>query len=1043
MGKKLKHYPMHVSREAQYAMEEKEHAGKMVEWKPEKFLKRARKLTMGKHDKKVIKRFKKAMKKGAHFNPLRLYRDNEQDGRHRAVAAEELGIKKVPVIDYRDTKKRKGKAGGGEVVAAALKAAKSLMPAAQDTQQGLKTFMKGAEPERWFHGTNKDFSTFQASRAPRNEQMGLTGVHLSKEPSFANNYAQGDGANIMPVYASGNFLDAQGLVQHGSKEHDVLNDLVKRTGRKPFWSDDGNGNLTAPPLASYIDAVSPQKAEKVIKSHGFDGVQYDAKYGSLAPGGNGAYISDRSPALVVFDPSNIKSATGNSGAYDTSIPDITKSWGGRVGFGDGGTATDDSDIQQYLDTARQVQAQSPDIQSMTHLPDKPRRNVDINAPLFGGKVNLGSANYDVADPIKTSLQTAYDLKTAPLYFTPAAPLAAAADVTEGAAAGDPLQMGLAGAGAPGKVAKALTAAAAALYPGGAEAGASDITRQALKFAKPNELGLYSHAAEAAANLPQSKGTVEQMLGILQNKFGVKPDELKWSNFDKAFPDPQAKVTSQQLAEHFAGNQPAVEEKTLYGKGYKAPGLTPEEHREVDQLISLGPQMTPEQRARYRDLSGRDVDNITKTDFTPAKFEQYAIPGGENYREVLLKAPLQTSDATKQGLDLTRRMNDGEFNSLNDSDRRALFAQRDSLLQQGREEEGGLYRSSHWDDPNVLAHLRMSDRTGENGEKLLHLEELQSDWGQKGRQTGFRGPDITQDQRDAVNNIFSKAGYSHLNANNWGSGWDPIKLAEEKLLPEGKISPEDVNTLKSFRQSLVSRNGPPEAPYVTSTQGWTDLGLKRALTEAANGGHDRLIWTPGHEQAARYDLANKISRVRWSPDTQTVMAHGLDGEQVLNQTAKAEDLPNIIGKEAADKLLKSDPHTIGSSNVQYHTLEGNDLKLEHAGMKGYYDKMLPTQLQKIVKKLDPEAKIEPYQLHDPRIPENVDIPPGTPWPRKPWEDPNFQNLPPEQRAAEMEKLYAETRQKLRTMTVPSIKITPLMRERIKQGLPAFAQGGEVS
>jgi len=39
------------------------------------------------------------------------------------------------------------------------------------------------------------------------------------------------------------------------------------------------------------------------------------------------------------------------------------------------------------------------------------------------------------------------------------------------------------------------------------------------------------------------------------------------------------------------------------------------------------------------------------------------------------------------------------------------------------------------------------------------------------------------------------------------------------------------------------------------------------------------------------------------------------------------------------------------------LEGQDLKVGGEGMKSFYDKILPTQLQKLVKKLDPNAKIE--------------------------------------------------------------------------------------
>jgi hypothetical protein len=39
----------------------------------------------------------------------------------------------------------------------------------------------------------------------------------------------------------------------------------------------------------------------------------------------------------------------------------------------------------------------------------------------------------------------------------------------------------------------------------------------------------------------------------------------------------------------------------------------------------------------------------------------------------------------------------------------------------------IYTGGHWDEPNVLAHVRMNDRTGPNGEKILFLEEIQSDW----------------------------------------------------------------------------------------------------------------------------------------------------------------------------------------------------------------------------------------------------------------------------------------------------------------------------
>ena len=48
----------------------------------------------------------------------------------------------------------------------------------------------------------------------------------------------------------------------------------------------------------------------------------------------------------------------------------------------------------------------------------------------------------------------------------------------------------------------------------------------------------------------------------------------------------------------------------------------------------------------------------------------------------------------------------------------------------------LFKSSHFDEPNILVHLRMNTRTDSEGNKVLFLEEVQSDWGQKGKKEGF-------------------------------------------------------------------------------------------------------------------------------------------------------------------------------------------------------------------------------------------------------------------------------------------------------------------
>ena len=86
--------------------EDRKHAGyskdggKMQWMTPDKFLEQSQEMQMDKGDKKAIKKFRKKLKKGKELNPLALYPSGGQDGRHRATAAKELGIDKVPVITW-------------------------------------------------------------------------------------------------------------------------------------------------------------------------------------------------------------------------------------------------------------------------------------------------------------------------------------------------------------------------------------------------------------------------------------------------------------------------------------------------------------------------------------------------------------------------------------------------------------------------------------------------------------------------------------------------------------------------------------------------------------------------------------------------------------------------------------------------------------------------------------------------------------------------------------------------------------------------------
>ena len=484
------------------------------------------------------------------------------------------------------------------------------------------------------------------------------------------------------------------------------------------------------------------------------------------------------------------------------------------------------------------------------------------------------------------------------------------------------------------------------------------------------LGFYSHGAEAASALPQAKGTPEQMRGMLE-RAGVKPAELE--GFNEAFAG-RPSITREEVAQHFRQAMPQVEETIL-------------KDRPTSEQVRIYHDMSPEMWGGlpvrdYRQLYNEYLAN-EKINGTP-KFSEFQLPGGENYREVLLKLPTEFKPVIQEKYGrFGFEGPDGKYRdywSKSDAEQAAKSFYRESG-----------FTSSHWDDPNVLAHLRMADRTGPNGEKMLHVEEMQSDWGQQGRKEGFGTKLSGMPKMSADELLISHGDRMNNNQKQWLKNF--ISEWENANKQDG-----DINALIDKYDKWVEKEklpGIPAAPYVTSTQGWTDLALKRVLKEAAEGGYDKVVFTPGAEQAARYDLSKHVDTLSWDPKTNELRAFKGDEPVIQNKIVPKEKLAENVGKEVAERLVNSKPTQFG-----WHMLEGQDLSVGGEGMRSYYDKIVPTQINKLVSKYDKSAKTK---LHDVELPT---------------------------------KEGGTTRGHV-------IEITPKMREAITSGQTAFARGGNVN
>jgi len=324
-------------------------------------------------------------------------------------------------------------------------------------------------------------------------------------------------------------------------------------------------------------------------------------------------------------------------------------------------------------------------------------------------------------------------------------------------------------------------------------------------------GFYNAAAEAAQGIPQAKGTPQQMMSMVQNAPGTQ-ETMKWSGADQAFAG-QPIVSKDDLVKHFQTNAPKLEETQL--------GSATSEY----------------------DFWGRPKDS------TGTKYHKYTIPGGENYREVLLHLPPTINTEYRHKVIRADGHVDSTYDNPESSAARANEIGGTVRRDDPFTVQGG-YRTLHWKDhPNVVAHLRMSDRTlPQTNEKALHLEEVQSDWGQDGKQ-GFKK---TDEELRGLRDEMLALHKNYLDLHGSGAPPDQLQAAESKYN----------SAMNKMNNGFKAKT--PEGPYVGNTNKWTDLALKRALIEAARGGHDKLIWTPGEEQALRYkedDEENDAKRLK--------------------------------------------------------------------------------------------------------------------------------------------------------------------------------------
>lgn len=487
-----------------------------------------------------------------------------------------------------------------------------------------------------------------------------------------------------------------------------------------------------------------------------------------------------------------------------------------------------------------------------------------------------------------------------------------------------------------------------------------IVRGGGKAARTLVNGMYSRLDEAAAMLPKKGVQASGVMNWLQKSpEGINPEEAAWRKVPQFLQSHGNQVvTPEALAAHLKANPaPFPQVKTLGGP--KVPELSPADidarfvqsevppghnpdvypgyweayDRRTGSLITRGPS---EAEVRRQSLVFGPRENLKTT-----KFDRYQVPGGDDYRETLQTLP----DTTGAQLDARRREIEALGRDATSAQKQEWADIMNQLKPDNRDVEGiskfagrPEFRSSHYsDDPNILVHTRSNDRTLPTGERGRFVEEVQSDWHQEGKKKGYAAP-VTE----------LPEGFS-AKKEKWQQGWivsgpDGRPYSGEKATREEAIA--------AALSNLSSSGKVPNAPFKES---WPDLGFKQQLIEAANDPQAEWIgFTGGKTQANRYDLSKSISEVHYSGTN--LKAYDLDGNEVISRGGvTAQELPDYIGKEAAEKLMAQ------PQRGTLRSLEGVQLQVGGEGMHQFYDKLLPKRAEKVLKPFG--GKVEPVAFND--------------------------------------------------------------------------------
>lgn len=583
--------------------------------------------------------------------------------------------------------------------------------------------------------------------------------------------------------------------------------------------------------------------------------------------------------------------------------------------------------------------------------------------------------------------------------------------------------------------------------------------------KVSEMGLYSHAAEVAANARKS-GSPKDIIEWLKAQPGVKFEELRDAGaiksngeYNPEFAPGISSMTTRELADRLNSAIPEVisfvdpevvqtkvdtladfRRAVLYdpelwnkylrqklGSYFNYEGLMDDVTKDpyIKNIIDTELQRAFEE-------TGGVIDKPGTAKYGPSAYPDLTTFGDGNYREIPLAiAPYEENPPTHYAL--SGMFGDSQKYSTVQEAEAALERKRQSAREVLADDPVQLDRIlknidrtyvTEEVDPNFVsknlanyghmshvmnnvAWLRAQDVIMPDRTKALRIEETQSDISQRGRKGGFR-------------------------------------LDEEELQP-----------LKNRLADLKKRYDEGTAKINADYNKYYEEVLK-PRKEPLGGSFDRFLTETGRREEFRdlsdlsYAMKDVESKIKNNDKALPRLPYVSDTQHWTDLTTKKALLEAVKGGYDSLQFITGDVN-----RARYPTYEDGD-------PGHHYDVNVPSSLRRVLKSIDPDAKVELIHLepnrNDPRYNARKE---DLEWRiktnekemenlrKKIDEDPNKDNEWASDYSYEVEYLQEETKifeNQLYALTHShkywSVKITPKIRAAVEKGLPRYKRGGAI-